>query len=181
MTKYAKWLFDGPHFTLLSKLKYSECLFRLKKNIDRPSNWSIIFGDTMFGNADFVGNVSDGSFSFHRKCFKRGSKPIFCGKLFDTKIGTIIEGGFQTDSFAKAVGAAIISFLMLFLILFSIGSINEIGNDPILLSVTLLLLVILIGLLAFIILGKATKKSDEISYTKFLLEILEAELIERKE
>ena len=181
MTKYAKWLFDGPHYTLLSNLKFDDCIGRLKENIDKPSNLSIIFGDTFFGTSEFVGNVFDNRFSFHRKCFKKGSKPIFDGKLIEVKAGTIIEGCFQTDSFAKAFGVVFISLLTLFLLLFLFGLIVDLRNDPQLTIGISLIFLILIGISAFIIFGKATKKSDEATYTKFLVQLLDAELIERKE
>ena len=181
MTKYAKWLFGGPHFTFLTGLKYSECLFRLKNNIDKPSKLSIVLGDTMFGKSEFVGDINDSSFLFHKKCFRKGSKPLFCGKLFDVKKGTIIEGSFQTDSVAKAFGVAFISLLFLLLLPFLVGLIIDLKNDPNLILGILLISFVLAGVSVFVIFGKATKKGDEVSYTKFLIELLEAELVERKD
>lgn len=178
MTRYAKWLFDGPHYTFLSNLKLDSCIGRLNENIDKPSNRSV---NPRFGSSDFVGQVFDNRFSFHSKCFNKGSKPIFEGRLIEVKTGTIIEGCFQTDSFVKAFSMVFISILVLFLLLFLSGLLADLKNDPALVISISLIVLILIGISAFIILGKAAKISDEETYTNFLVQLLEAKLIERKE
>ena len=181
MSKYCKWLFGGPKLVFTTNHSIAEIVSILNENVDTPTGLSFFFGYWIDTDSKIVGEVANNKFSFRQRSMKRGNHPCFQGEITQSQDKTIIEGSFQTDPFAKCIGALIIGILFIFLTILTIVFLIDFFENNSNLAPFFTTVVFNIPLVLFIMYGKAAKKKDVLLYTSFFKSAINAEQIEHQD